>query len=153
MHREFRNKDKREALSSCFSKLQWGSEYRSDRKLSRLPNGLVCMSPVSPVFHAEVMFLNTRLPFDYRTSEYRTSKSQLFIFFCYSVIQYSDPHCIFLKLYREINIFFLVFKAQSSSTSATFLHRYDVAGKKTGLSKEHEKKPQDEENRDRYTFQ
>ena len=37
--------------------------------------------------------LNTELPFEYRTSEYRTSKSSLFRCFRYSDVRYSDPHC------------------------------------------------------------
>ena len=34
------------------------------------------------------------LPIEYRTSEYRTSKSLLFRSFCYSDVPFSDPHCI-----------------------------------------------------------
>ena len=38
--------------------------------------------------------LNTELPFEYQTSEYRISKSSLFRCFRYLDVRYSDPHCI-----------------------------------------------------------
>ena len=37
--------------------------------------------------------LNTKLQFEYLTSEYRTSKSSLFRCFWFSDVRYSDPHC------------------------------------------------------------
>ena len=79
-----------------------GSEYRTSLVFDW---SKVVQSPNGPLFECHLNtglnlvrysdhHLNTELPFYYRTSEYQTRESLLFLCLRNSDVQYSDPHCI-----------------------------------------------------------
>ena len=85
--------------------VQWGSQYRTSlvfkwSKVVQLPNGPLFESHLNTGLNLVCYSnggLNTRLPFEYRTSEYRTSESSFYRCFHYSDVCYSDLNCIRLK--------------------------------------------------------